>query len=192
LEIYGILKLNFSNNATVDDLGNVHGNATEVALMETLNAYQIADERKVRFFLSFKAVSRVKEIVFNHTSKFMAVEINHSDGPNIMYIKGALEAVLPKCKQILKSFPELIPMTENLRKQITLQEEILSNQGLRVIALAYGKSFNDYIFVGLIGMYDPPRMGIEQTIKQLLLAGIKFSMITGDSRKYYPNFSWYS
>lgn len=175
---------NLCNNATIDDLGNVHGSPTEVAIIETINAYQFPDERT--------STTRISEILFTPETKFMGVEVKHSDGVIIHYFKGALESILPKCKHAFKTMNESIIMTEILKKQIMLHEELMSNQGLRVLAFAYSKNNgSDFVFVGFMGMYDPPRLGIGSTIQKLKMAGIRFTMITGDSRiNFSNNYSW--
>jgi P-type Ca2+ transporter type 2C len=157
----------------VNDLGNIHGSPTEVAIIETLNAYQFPDERK--------KYNRVAEVLFSHESKFMQVEVTVGES-NVFYLKGALEVILSKCKYIYRSPAENLPLTEALRTEMTMQEETMSSsQGLRVLAFAFGKSSVEMTFVGLIGMLDPPRMGIGLAISQLSQARIRFAMITGDS-----------
>jgi Ca2+-transporting ATPase len=59
----------------------------------------------------------------------------------------------------------------------------MAASGLRVLAMAYGPTLDDLIFVGLIGMEDPPRDGVADAVRQLRCGGVKVLMLTGDSKE---------
>lgn len=69
------------------------------------------------------------------------------------------------------------------------EEEILANtyelgrQGLRVLGMAKGPSFQDLMFMGIAGMQDPPRPGVRSCIQTLLASGIQVKMLTGDAQE---------
>lgn len=134
----------------------------------------------------------------------MAVSGTHnSDSRQIYYIKGAIEAILPRCKAYYvsdESTPSLDALTRSL---IVSKSEAVASRGLRVVAMAYGfgtvktleadsePSFNgrasspnpqaNLIFTGFQAMMDPPRKGVADAIESLQSGGVQVVMITGDA-----------
>ena len=99
--------------------------------------------------------------------------------------KGAPEVLIDKCTKIFTN-GTIQPIT-NMQKNKISQENIkMANDALRVIAVAYkdtkdrNEKIDDLIFVGLIGMIDPPREGVKEAVECCKKAGIKTVMITGD------------
>jgi P-type E1-E2 ATPase len=72
-------------------------------------------------------------------------------------------------------------LTAAVRQTLVEKEMELSKSGSRVLSFIAGKSPQDLYFVGFIAMYDPPRKNVNQIISELIPAGIRFVMITGDS-----------
>lgn len=114
-------------------------------------------------------------------------EINEQESvKQYRYItKGAPEVLIDKCTKILKN-GNIQPITNMQRNKIRQENLKMANDALRVLAVAYkdtkdGKEkINDLIFVGLIGMIDPPREGVKEAVECCKNAGIKTVMITGD------------
>jgi Ca2+-transporting ATPase len=55
--------------------------------------------------------------------------------------------------------------------------------GLRVLAIAYGPSLDDLTFAGIVGLEDPPREGVPQSVANLEKSGVTTIMVTGDSKE---------
>ncbi|OJJ43857.1 hypothetical protein ASPZODRAFT_135887 [Penicilliopsis zonata CBS 506.65] len=138
------------------------------------------------------------EYPFDSTVKKMSV-IFSRDGQEMVFTKGAVERVLESCTAIeweADSAP--IPLTEEIRNEILHNMEALAKEGLRVLALAsrphesedtgldVGETLprkqveKDLLFLGLIGLYDPPRPETAQAIEECHRAGISVHMVTGD------------
>ncbi|KAF7974995.1 hypothetical protein HWV62_10595 [Athelia sp. TMB] len=147
---------------------------------------------------------KVFEIPFNSSNKWALVILNkpHVEGGDLTsYIKGAPERVLAKCSTYLKDGkPE--PITEEFEKAYDDAYNYMASRGHRVIACAqyllpgdrypadYTFSKNDgnypgenYCFVGLVSLEDPPKHGVREAIGKLRMAGIKVMMVTGDHPK---------
>lgn len=110
-------------------------------------------------------------------------------------IKGAPDVILDLCTQVQCMDDSEAPLTQDLRERILRENESMAREALRVLAVAYRveedvpdeatpeKVERDMIFVGLIGMIDPPRMEVRPAIQRARAAGIRTLMITGD----YPD-----
>jgi sodium/potassium-transporting ATPase subunit alpha len=86
----------------------------------------------------------------------------------------------------------MVPLTAELRKQITDSSHSLMDKGLRVLSCAYREIKNSYsaqtvesgmVFAGLIGLEDPPRPEVPEAIRKCRQAGIRVIMITGDGSR---------
>ena len=73
-------------------------------------------------------------------------------------------------------------MNEKHRYVIEEAATSLAHRGLRVISFARGRTLVDLEFTGLIGLHDPPRPGVDQSIKLLQESDVKVCMITGDGQ----------
>jgi len=132
---------------------------------------------------------RIEEIPFNSERKIMSVLCKLKDG-NVVYSKGALEFLLKKCKYIQRN-NGVFTLTEKQRKRIIQVNKELTSDALRTLALAYKpiKTFSkdhfeqDLIFIGLVGIEDPPREEVKGAIGLCLRSGIKVKMITGDDKE---------
>jgi Ca2+-transporting ATPase len=136
------------------------------------------------------AEPRVYEVPFSSERKRMTTIHTTEDG-RVAYMKGAPEMVLERCSHILingkvQPFPE-----ENRSKHFTIIEDF-SKQALRNLAFAYkelpmeGKFTEemeqDFIFIGIMSMIDPPRPEVKDAIAVCRKAGIRVVMITGDHK----------
>jgi sodium/potassium-transporting ATPase subunit alpha len=127
------------------------------------------------------------EIPFD-SERWRLSTLHATGGGLVLYTKGALESVLPLCRQIQRSEnPETL--TPDLAESLQKAEVAMAEQGLRVLALAYRPDAaegppeeleRDLILVGLVGFRDPPRPEVPAAIRQCREAGIKVIMVTGD------------
>lgn len=113
----------------------------------------------------------------------------------IAAIKGAPDVVLGLCTHYQTMDDQTVPMTTGLRERILEANASLARAALRVLAVAYRVERDvpdeatpeavehDFIFVGLVGMIDPPRQEVKPAIRTAREAGIRTVMITGD----YPD-----
>ena len=138
-----------------DKKEEVTGDPTEVAIVEE------ALKRGKNKIELYQHMPRINEISFDSNRKMMTTIHKINNGYRII-TKGALEALSTRCVKEIgeNSFNRIKVQNENLK---------MANDALRVLA-----------FVGLIGMMDPPREGVEEAIRDCRYAGIKTVMITGD------------
>ncbi|MCD6320258.1 MAG: cation-transporting P-type ATPase [Candidatus Desulfofervidaceae bacterium] len=132
---------------------------------------------------------RIFETPFDTERKRMNTIYQASDGCYFAFVKGAIETVLPCCKSLWKS-NKSHPLSEDYKKRIEEVNKQFAQKALRVLALAYRELPKDFtsnqadeelIFLGLVGMIDPPRSEVPEAIKKCHKAGIKVFMLTGDN-----------
>lgn len=158
-----------------------------------------------------KAYPREGEIPFDSERKRM-ITINDVDVPkvedlspftdehykdwDIITVKGAPDMVLNLCTQYQDMDDSPLPMTDAARNRILAANDSMTNNALRVLAVAYRLEKDvpdegvpaeelekDLVFVGLLGMIDPARLEVRPALKEAKAAGIRTIMITGD----FPN-----
>ena len=168
----------------IQNNGKVLGDPTEVAIVE--RAKSINKNRNELY----SKYPKINEIPFDSNRKLMTT-IHKVNNKYRVITKGAPDVLLDRCTKFYND-----GMIENLnfskRNNLKNRNEELANQALRIIAVAYldldilphnlDDNFieNNLIFVGFIGMIDPPREGVKESIKKCKEAGIKIAMITGD------------
>ncbi|AST56342.1 ATPase [Thermoanaerobacterium thermosaccharolyticum] len=174
-------------DAFIDDKGKSFGDPTEVAIVSVFekNLSKKSDlENKY---------PRVSEIPFDSDRKMMTT-IHKAHGNNYKVItKGAFDNVIERCKYILKD-GKIENLTDDDKSKIKLENEKMGNNALRVLAISYKNTDDiperlssdyvekDLIFIGLLGMIDPPREEVKDSVKICKMAGIKPVMITGDHK----------
>ena len=171
------------NDSTSID-GKEIGDPTEVALVNLAHKYSLVEE-KVR-----NTYKRLKEIPFDSDRKLMST-LHKIDNKYILYTKGALDVLLERTTCI-KTSNEVRKINEEDKKKILDNNRYLSENGLRVLAFAYKEidsdrelsldDENDFTFLGLISMIDPPRVESSEAVRECIMAGIKPIMITGDHK----------
>lgn len=168
---------------TDTDRWSIIGDPTEAAMlvMATKGGLDIEERRD--------ALPRIGQLPFEAVRKRMT-SINLIDGQSHAYVKGAPREVLELCTQILnKGKGE--SLTDSMRNIILSKNDSMAWDGLRVLGVAYrpldfSENFTventekDLIFLGLVGMMDPPRPEVPKAIKACHNAGIRVAMITGD------------
>lgn len=139
-----------------------------------------------------EAFVRLDELPFSSERKYMAT-MHHVDEQYVTYVKGAPEVILKRCKNFEDDGKTKL-MTKAKHEWFHEQIDKLTDEGLRVIAVAYkhlgeerenisDKDINDLNLVCIVGLSDPVRTGVHETIKLAFQAGIKTVMITGDHVK---------
>lgn len=138
------------------------------------------------------AYPRLSEIPFDSDRKLMSTlhRFEGNDGCT-MVTKGAVDVLLRRTSFIQRS-GEVRLLTESDIREIEEQNTSFSKQGLRVLAMAYKKydaektlqpeDEDDFTFLGLISMMDPPREESQAAVAECIEAGIRPVMITGDHR----------
>ena len=167
------------NNAKIQELpAGYTGDPTEGALLVFANSLE--DVKKLQ-----NDYPRLKEFPFDSLTKRMEVICRTPEGKLEIYLKGAPEVVVKMCGSVIDS-GEVRKLTENEKKELLDRHLRLAERGERVIALAYRqveeqKEYaEDFIFLGFIGIVDPPRPEAREAITKCHAAGIKVVMITGD------------
>ncbi|QLG70423.1 hypothetical protein HG535_0A03620 [Zygotorulaspora mrakii] len=163
---------------------------------EIENTVKGKDEMEFKF-------SKTAEFSFDSTIKRMsAIFLDKEQNTQNVYTKGAFESVLSCCKYWYgkDNQDEMVPFTEQDVQQVKQNIDVLSLGGLRVLAFAKKSWKNDEIddkmytritkdrsfvekdlcFLGLIGIYDPPRSETAGAVKKFHKAGINVRMLTGD------------
>lgn len=145
------------------------GEPTEKALLEA--AYS-AGIRQQDFF-------RTGETPFSSETKMMSVWGGCSDGRERMFIKGAPEKLLPLCKSVMTE-NGAVPLDDSAERKITEQNSRMAAKALRVMGFAFGEKDKETVFLGLMGLFDPPRPEAAEAVAQCKKAKIRVIMITGD------------
>jgi calcium-translocating P-type ATPase len=144
-------------------------------------------ERRARRFV------RQRELPFSSERKMMStIERDGEQGNALILItKGAPEVLIERCTRV-RIGTEVVPLESAQRERIQADLEQLSSEALRTLAVAYrpleasedpqqGEELErDLIFVGMVGMLDPPRAEVAPAIREAKRAGIRVIMITGD------------
>ena len=158
------------------------GDPTEVALLVLAEKAGL-DYRKLR-----SASPSEGDPLFDARKRLM-VSVNRTREGRVAFVKGAFESVIERCDKIMTEKGEST-LRETEKKRLSKENEALAERGLRVLALACRKlgkrdnvhnAENGLVFLGLIGMIDPPRAEVYEAVKQCMESGIRVVMITGDN-----------
>jgi len=165
------------------------GQPTDVALLDMMDAFGSEEDARDHFH-------RIAETPFSSAKKWMGVvasDKSQDSGVASVYIKGALERVLSKCDTYLTKDGREVVLDDARRTIALATAESMAKEGLRVLGFAKGttkigkndtnndEAYSGLTFAGSVGMYDPPRPGVEDAIRRLMRGSVKVIMITGDS-----------
>ena len=173
------------SDATINpETGAPVGDPTEVALVQLGNYFYV----EAPVYRSQHP--RLAELAFDSDRKLMSTLHNTDDGP-MLFTKGAIDVLLDRSTRLLTADGP-VPMTPERRAEIERINREMSENGLRVLAFAQRPlpearlltldDEQDYTFVGLISMIDPPRPESVQAVAEAKKAGIRTVMITGDHK----------
>ena len=183
LDRYMIYDAVLTNDSEIVD-GKGIGDPTEYALIEMARNIGL-DENAIR-----GSMKRLEEIPFDSDRKLMTTKYE-IDGIQTLLTKGALDVLIDRTTRIHTA--EGVRLITDADKELILDQNLhFSENGLRVLAFAYREarenetltleSEQDYIFIGLISMIDPPRVESKDAVTDAKRAGIKPIMITGDHK----------
>ena len=173
------------NDTKVSSDGTLTGDPTETALVDM--AFKLDFDPSI-----YDRTPRLGEVPFDSDRKLMTT-VNEQDGKYIVYIKGGVDELLRRCNSYLLK-GEVKKDLENYSVNIRKHNEDMAKEALRVLACAYKeidhKPSNeemkdiekDLIFIGMVGMIDPPREEAKIAVEKCKTAGIKTVMITGDHK----------
>ncbi|MGX2041012.1 cation-translocating P-type ATPase [Methylocaldum sp. MU1018] len=160
-----------------DDKRELLGDPMEIALVRMA----------ARFPGRTAAYPKIDEVPFDTDRKRLSILSRAPEGCRL-YTKGALETVLPLCTHV-RIGEETLPLTEEIRRRFVEAQDVLAENGLRVLAFAWREVAETYDYArleenltltGLVGLEDPPRPEVPAAIEKCLRAGIKVIMVTGD------------
>ncbi|KAH8286276.1 hypothetical protein KR054_005898, partial [Drosophila jambulina] len=164
------------NNAYIQK-GTLLGQPTEGAL--------VAVAMKNGMYATAENYVRIQEYPFSSEQKMMAVKCIHKYNNNkeeIFFTKGALETLLPQCTKY-QFGTQTVPLTKQNESEFLAEAYEIGRKGLRVLALAKGRSMQDLIYCGLVGITDPPRPLVRESIEMLMQSGVRVKMVTGDAQE---------
>ncbi|WP_029452943.1 calcium-translocating P-type ATPase, PMCA-type [Clostridium algidicarnis] len=160
------------------------GDPTEIALLVAGNNVGMLKEELDSTY------ERINELPFESDRKLMTT-VNKYNGENYVFTKGAVDNLLKVSTKIYIN-GEIKDLTDDLKSQIMESSNSMSNNALRVLSAACkvipNKDINvdllesDLIFIGLVGMIDPPRLEVKDSIAICKKSGIRTIMITGDHK----------
>ncbi|MCE7736401.1 MAG: cation-translocating P-type ATPase [Candidatus Heimdallarchaeota archaeon] len=154
------------------------GNPTDIGLREFSEKFGYG-----KTFIAQKP--RMAEIPFSSDRKMMTTA--HSNGSkNILFTKGAPEKIIKNSKRILIN-GNIESLDNEIKNDLIEIINKMTNNSLRTLGIAYKildkntvMSEDNLVFLGFIGLMDPPRSGVKESIKDCHDAGIKVIMLTGD------------
>ncbi len=111
----------------------------------------------------------------------------YKDGKHLLAVKGSPEEVLALCTTLLRD-GQRVQLSQAMRAEITAQNQRMAGEALRVLGAAYREldegampaTTNQLCWLGLAGMADPMRPGMDRLVAEYHRAGIETIMITGD------------
>ena len=173
------------NDTKISNDGTLTGDPTETALVDM--GFKLDFEPSI-----YEEMPRVGEVPFDSDRKLMTT-VNEVNGKYIVYTKGGVDELLARCNSYLLR-GEIKPDLDNYSKVVRQKNEEMAKEALRVLACSYkeldhkptdeemASIESDLIFVGMVGMIDPPREEAKKAVEKCKTAGIKTVMITGDHK----------
>lgn len=173
------------NDTKISKDGTLTGDPTETALVDM--AFNLNFDPSI-----YDRATRVQEIPFDSERKLMTT-VNEMNGKYIVYTKGGIDELLKKCIAY-EINNKVYDDIENYINKIREKNEEMAKEALRVLGCAYKEIDhipskeemtqieNNLIFIGMVGMIDPPREEAKVAVEKCKTAGIKVVMITGDHK----------
>ena len=185
-----------ANNAVLQEKDGrwiIQGDPTEGALIVAARKAGLTDDQLTARF------ARIGEVPFSSERKLMSTVHTDAEQPErlLVLIKGAPDILLNRCQQEWLG-DAARPLSEERRQAIRTLNEELAGEALRTLGVAFRSLPRDglqqtngasdeleheLVFLGLVGMSDPPRPEVQEAIKVAQGAGIRSIMITGDHPK---------
>ncbi len=172
-----------SSDATLENEIST-GDPTEIALL------YFADELNINRKELNQIANRKNEIAFDSDRKLMTTLVEEN-GKFTIYSKGALSSILNISSHYLDSDGTIKEISQEIKDKYRNAANAMSDVALRTLAVAFKNPENDIndnnfesnlCIIGLVGMIDPPREEVKDSIKTAKTAGITTLMITGDHK----------
>ena len=173
------------NDTKIAKDGTLTGDPTETALVDMA--------LKLNFDPSiYENNPRLNEVPFDSDRKLMTT-VNEENGKYMVYTKGGVDEILKRCHSYCLN-GEIKEDLENYAITIREHNENMAKEALRVLACGYKEMDHkptkeemkdiesNLIFIGMVGMIDPPREEAKKAVEKCKTAGIKTVMITGDHK----------
>ncbi len=173
------------NDTKIDKDLSLTGDPTETALIDM--GFNLSFEPAL-----YEQMPRVQEIPFDSERKLMTT-VHKVGDKYIVYTKGGVDELL-NCSRAYLIRGEIKEDLEEFKKEIHKNNLLMAQDALRVLAMAYkeldhmptDEEMNtiesDLIYIGMVGMIDPPREEAKVAVEKCKTAGIKTVMITGDHK----------
>lgn len=175
--VYKLLEVGaVCNNALIQN-ESLMGQPTEGALLAAAmkhGMYNVSDR-----------YVRLQEYPFSSEQKMMAVKCvprYDDDKQEVFFVKGAIEKVLPKCPKFSQG-GQLVALNTKKEQEFLAEAHEIARKGLRVVAMAKGSTLQDLVFMGIVGICDPPRPYVRESITTLIQSGVQVKMVTGDAKE---------
>lgn len=149
----------------------ISGDPTEAALLIAAAKCRMTKDSFSRFRL-------ISEIPFDSETRAMTVVCGSENG-NLTLRKGASDVILPWCTHYRSGGRDL-PMTDEMRASFASAADSMASDALRVLAFAEQNSTFNKVYLGCMGMIDPPREQAKRAVADCTRAGIRVVMLTGD------------
>ncbi len=171
------------SDASIDS-GQDIGDPTEVALVVLGDRFNL---EKNTLNTKYK---RVSENPFDSDRKLMSTLNEEGDDKYRVHTKGAIDNILVRADKILLN-GKIVALTEEMKKKILKVATEMSDDALRVLGVAFKdvdtviapeEMEKGLVIVGIVGMIDPPRIEVKDSITEAKNAGITPIMITGDHK----------
>jgi Ca2+-transporting ATPase len=177
------------NDASLFEEGgkwSIKGDPTEAALVVLAAKAGLGQDQTRQQF------PRIGEFPFSSDRKRMSTIHQMEDGKKRAFMKGAPEIILDRCSS-LQNGDEIVALDDSGRERILVANEEMAGNALRVLAIAYSDLSEtdahgedvierNLVFMGLIGMMDPPREEAIEAVRVCRQVGIRPIMITGDHK----------
>lgn len=182
------------NEASLDSPGGAEnkeseaiGDPTEIALLVAAEkfGFDVGKERN-----NYK---RLKEYPFDSSTKRMITVLRDPEKKSFAAMKGAPAVVLDMCDQYVSSDGRTFALDDQTREKFLEINRDMADRALRILAFAdknletreWGETVGEsietgYVFLGFVGIMDPPRAGAAEAVKKAQKAGIRVVMLTGD------------
>ncbi|KAL2242133.1 calcium-transporting ATPase 1, chloroplastic [Sesamum indicum] len=171
---------------TQDGKIEILGTPTETAILE-FGLFLGGDFQAER-----QASKLVKVEPFNSTKKRMGVVLELPGEGFQAHCKGASEIILAACDKVLDSTGEVVPLDESSMNHLKDTIEHFASEALRTLCIAYKDiggdfsaenpiPFEGYTLIGIVGIKDPVRPGVKESVAICRSAGIVVRMVTGDN-----------
>lgn len=136
---------------------------------------------------------KIDEIPFDFTRRKLSIIVKNPENEHILVSKGAIEEVIKSCNRIDYQ-GKVVPLTDELKRQVEATTFNMNNKGYRVIGVAYSsghkeddyysvKDEQDLIFAGFATFLDVPKPSAKKMLKILETYGVKLKILTGDNEK---------